>query len=250
MRYFVCADPHGFYSIMRRALEDAGFNPETKGHRLIICGDIFDRGDEPIEMYHYLKFLGDKFIFVKGNHEDLFEECLREYRVFGRVGLHHEHNGTLATVKTFEEAGLSDEVRDWIFHKAVNYYETKNYVFVHGWLPGKGLDDYPESTWHYLESWREANERTWRNVRWRNGMSAWSNDNHGESLKKTIVCGHWHCGYGNIVFHKEHDLFDNFKMQEVLSSDHPFVDNNIIALDTCTVYNRKVNVIEIKDALK
>ncbi len=46
MRYYVVADPHGFFTEMKTALEEKGFFSDAEPHKLIICGDLFDRGAE------------------------------------------------------------------------------------------------------------------------------------------------------------------------------------------------------------
>lgn len=82
----------------------------------------------------------------------------------------------------------------------VNYYETENYIFVHGWIPcvsipfarQKGRFIYK---YMYNENWPKANELEWNKARWINGMEA----AHSGVIEpnKTIVCGHWHCSFGH-----------------------------------------------------
>ncbi len=50
MRYYVVADPHGFFTELKTALEEKGFFSDTEPHKLIICGDLFDRGAEALAM--------------------------------------------------------------------------------------------------------------------------------------------------------------------------------------------------------
>ena len=69
-------------------------------------------------------------------------------------------------------------------------------------------------------------------------MEEWHNKNTIQD--KTIVCGHWHCSYGNSRFHDEGE--------EDFSEDanfNPFIDNGIIALDGCVAYSNKINVVKI-----
>lgn len=46
MRYYVVSDIHGYYTQMKSALEKAGFFSDTTPHKLIMLGDLFDRGHE------------------------------------------------------------------------------------------------------------------------------------------------------------------------------------------------------------
>ena len=44
MRYYAVADTHGYYSILERALKEAGFFEDKEPSKLIVCGDLLDRG--------------------------------------------------------------------------------------------------------------------------------------------------------------------------------------------------------------
>ena len=47
MKYFVSSDIHGFYDEWILALKNKGFDIKNPNHKIIICGDIFDRGRQP-----------------------------------------------------------------------------------------------------------------------------------------------------------------------------------------------------------
>ena len=249
MKYFVCSDPHGFYTIMRNALEEKGFEVGNLDHKLIICGDIFDRGNEPYEMYRFLRSLGDQFIFVRGNHEDLYIDAYYEFMECGFVySYHHDHNGTTDTVNFFMAHDLGKEVKDWILEKSIDFFETDHYVFVHGWIPCEVTKMSGYSGFEYLPEWRDFTPggSVWKRARWVCGMKAW---HEGVVIPgKTIVCGHWHCGYGNMEYHGE-DVDGKLPRarKPIILSDHPFIDDGIIALDACTVINEKVNVVVLED---
>ena len=59
---FVVSDIHSFYSIFKKALDEKGFDINNENHRLIICGDLFDRAKEAKEL---LKELSDNFSLVQ-----------------------------------------------------------------------------------------------------------------------------------------------------------------------------------------
>ena len=73
-KLFCISDVHGFYDEMIKALNDAGFEPDNPDHLLIGLGDYIDRGRQPMQVVRYLHNLPNK-VLIKGNHEDLFEEC-------------------------------------------------------------------------------------------------------------------------------------------------------------------------------
>ena len=54
MKYYVTADTHGFYSVLRKALEKAGYFDDRGERKLIILGDLFDRGTEAKEMQDFI----------------------------------------------------------------------------------------------------------------------------------------------------------------------------------------------------
>ena len=80
MRYYVVADVHGFYTELIAALTEKGFFEDKEPHKLIVCGDLFDRGPEPKELQKFIVDLLDKdeVILIRGNHEDLMEDIEEE----------------------------------------------------------------------------------------------------------------------------------------------------------------------------
>ena len=101
------------------------------------------------------------------------------------------------------------------YRKALrDYYEDEHCIFVHGWIP---CDNKWGVYFYYNPDWRTGD---WNKARWINGMSAW---NYGVKEEgKTIFCGHWHCSWGHQYLRSGSK--DNF---------FPFIDEGIVALDTC-----------------
>ena len=85
----------------------------------------------------------------------------------------------------------------------------------------------------YDPDWREAGPQAWREARWINGMDA------AQSCReeKTILCGHYHCSYGHAVYEQ--------KCPEAGpgADFSPYYAPGIIALDACTAYSGRVNVV-------
>ena len=147
MRYYITADIHGFYTEFHKALDEAGYFNDPDLHKLIILGDIFDRGQEAVKMQDFILRLMDQeaVILVRGNHEDLFEEMVTVDE--GLPVRHHVSNGTYGTA--LQLTGFDPTmalIRHWDFAEAARetpyyrqiipativYYETAHYVFVHG----------------------------------------------------------------------------------------------------------------------
>ena len=54
MKYFVSADIHGFYDEWIKALKEKGFDFNTPEHKVILCGDLFDRGRQPKQIIDFI----------------------------------------------------------------------------------------------------------------------------------------------------------------------------------------------------
>lgn len=78
MRYYVVSDIHGFYSQLIAALNQAGFFADQQPHKLVVPGDLFDRGKEAKELEAFISDLMDTdlVILIRGNHEDLYEDLV------------------------------------------------------------------------------------------------------------------------------------------------------------------------------
>ena len=247
MKFYTVADVHAFFSVMHRALEKAGFFSDTGPHKLIMLGDSFDRGPEPKEMQSFILDLMEKdaVILIKGNHDDMYEELATKDH--GLPYSHHVMNGTYesALVLTgfdpyqakmqnyaFAEAIKQTPLFAQILPSMRDYFETKQYVFVHGWIP----------TFHdrreYWENrnWRNAKPTAWKMARWYNGMDL----RQVCTEKKTIVCGHWHCSYG----HSKSEGKPEFGPGADFS---PYQAPGIIAIDGCTAQSGIVNVLVLYD---
>lgn len=276
-KLFVTSDVHSFFTTMMESLEKRGFEKDNPDHQLLICGDLFDRGDEPIELYRFLKNLDDRFIYVKGNHEHLLFDCVKQMKTGFNVERHHESNKTFDTVCRFlyDKWGIEytdlrknavrsyienndttlidevfapiDELLQWIETKSINYYEYGNYVFVHGWIPKKPTDNY--YYWYglgrdggvYYPDWRKASDGIWEQATWLNGMAEWHNG--VKEPGKTIVCGHWHCSYYWSQIKRKRKEFPQKNRRDWQKSFEPAIDDGIIAIDACTAYTGIVNVV-------
>lgn len=266
MKYFVVSDVHSFYYEMRNALTDKGFDTDNPEHKLIVCGDLFDRGSQAVELFEFVKSLGDRFIYVRGNHEDLLFDCYNEL-ISGRgCERYHVSNKTVDTICQF--TGLSyyelmfntperdavfkeklEPLLDFITEKSVNYYETDDYIFVHGWIPETpNKDAYPwwdSSKDLYNADWRNAGDLDWESARWLNGMKEWKRGIREDG--KIIVCGHWHCSYGWSHIDNKYKEFPQLTHADFQYSFQPWVKEGIAAIDACTAYSGKVNCIVIED---
>lgn len=238
MKYFITSDVHGHYTELKNKLDKQDFNEQLD--TLVVCGDLLDRGKENVKCIQYVNSLPNK-VLIKGNHEYNLEKCLREYN----FSYADKHNGTLDTIleiakyvsgekylnaydreiylytnQYLELSQYLNSLRDYFEFTGI---DGNNYVCCHGWLP---------------QDYKDENCKDFEYYSWLNGMEQWRNGNTFKD--KTIICGHWHCSYGNSKFHHIGSEFGKDACFE------PFKDKGIIALDACTVLTKKVNVIVLE----
>lgn len=258
-KYFVFSDVHGFFDELVEALSKAEFDINNPDHIIVSCGDLLDRGPKPLQCLKFVNSLPvERKILVRGNHEDLMQEMIARKE----SKQHDWHNGTIQTafdlaeygLTTFTEFDVLDAMRkhtdyNEYIKSTVDYYEDDKRIFVHGWIPCESNDPnmYRDHGIKYIfdENWRDGD---WKRAHWINGMDAW---NQGVKVdRKTIYCGHWHTSWGHSKLHKLGPEWDNpYSTNPEHKKAHfePFCDEGICAIDACTAYSRKVNVVIVEE---
>ena len=239
-KFFVTSDIHSFYTPFKKALDEKCFDPNNENHWLIVCGDCFDRGDESKELLKYLMSL-DRKILIKGNHDILLEDCcMREFPYS-----YDKHNGTTKTIKD-----LSGYMKGVPFGECcqitwnrlaryrellVNYFETEHFIFCHSWIPTISQN----GSYHkYDKNWRNATNKCWELAMWGNPFEL--ADLELNQTGKTIVFGHWHCSTGWAKSEGRSEFDENARFD-------PYYGDGFIAIDACTAYSGKCNVIVLED---
>lgn len=240
MKYFVSGDIHGFFDEWQNALNEKGFDLNNPEHKIILCGDLFDRGSQPKEIIDFVLEHKDKVILIRGNHEDLMEQMIeRNSSDYGDLC-----NGTAQTIvdlypewqiSEFDLKKIAKKTRlQEVLDMCVDYYETTHYIFVHGWIP------IIENCYLYDSNWRTARKERWEKARWTNLVEMYRYEIYEPN--KTIVSGHWHC---SALWHEQNpDEYEEFGDK---ANFEPFITKNMIAIDACTTYSHKVNVIVLED---
>ena len=290
-KFFVVSDIHGHYYQLIRDLKEAGYDKDNSNHCLIVLGDIFDRGRQPLEVYNFLRSIPkERRVLIRGNHETL----LRDLVARGFAEPHDEHNGTYLTLWDIAQVDFDEwnyayydelikytfgsseyneyrdrkseekknllyknskikEILDWIASDEwVNYYETKDYIFVHSWIPLCEHIDWTETRQHnyiiksgpdtYREDWRNATQQEWEDAMW---GCPWKKAKEGlNETGKTIVCGHWHTS----------DFFNNLKNKNSKKKyniyNNPIYKSNrykLIGIDACTAITLVINVFTFEE---
>ena len=234
-KLFVVSDIHGHFSLLKEALDRAGFDRHDPDHLLVCCGDYFDRGSENMEVLRFFDGL-DRKVLLRGNHEDLLLKLLYT----GKVLPHNYINGTMQTLTNFFGKYVIDPVDDTIdfsgktrivdricrfIEDTVDYFETTHYVFVHGWLPsGCGT---PEAR-------KNISQESWAKVRWEKWTDHYTSQPPIDG--KTLICGHMPTFWAN-----------GFDPARAEGCADPFYGNGLIALDAGTFDSKQVNVVVLED---
>lgn len=254
MKYFVISDIHSNYDQMITALNQKEFDYNDQNQKLIIVGDAFDKGKNPVKMYSFIQEMinKNKLIWVVGNHEFLILKRLEE-QVFNR------HNDTYKTLLELakESSGKSvlsdeeifDEIRKinletLMRENLVPFYETTSYVFAHGFIPTKNN--------LIVQDWRRVDFNSWYSATTKNGVKKVMLENLRID-NKTLVCGHARASYGNV--RKKYDLsmwndkmFDKLqKYKNNIEMFKPYYGNGVIGIDGCCSETGIINCIVIEE---
>lgn len=270
-KIFAVSDIHGHYTETIQCLKDAGWDEANPDHLLIVCGDMFDRGEENVQIFEWLyKLTNDgKAIVIRGNHDSMLIDFLE----WSNDPFNYCNNGTCTTIddflgrtRSFESYCLIDkqcemtigafadfaresrkEINDnypdllsWL--KALPwYYETKNYIFSHGAIDTQAIN------------WREPHYSIYNKVDW--DALTWDDGSFlGKRMYNTdgkaVVVGHFH------TYHLRHLYgYSDVKNPSSSDADHSILEVNDetlghkIFIDGCTPLTKKVNVLVIEDNL-
>lgn len=234
-KYFVVSDIHAHYFSLRIALEKNGYDENNKQHHLLVLGDLFDRGDETVEVYDYLYHLHQqkKATILLGNHDTFTLDFLRGN--LDRVTFDIHFNGFRKTLEQFsgtkvdldklEELAMTIKARfpnleSWLGSFPL-YLELEDYVFVHGGIDGN------------IKDWKTLTSR--RDFVWNREI------NMPRIPGKTVVAGHHRVAsirrktkdYDYLFLH-EPELFDIlYEDGKILIDRYVEVSNeiNVLVLD-------------------
>lgn len=246
-KYFVVSDVHGFYDIFIDSLNKSGFDITNRNHILISCGGLIDRGTQSYQILEFVNNLSkERRILIKGNHEELFEDLV--YRGYPK-DIDHK-NGTFYTWEEFKKILNFNNYREYentfiakLFEEFLDYYETKKYIFTHGYIPTYFGNDGHE----YYKNWRNASSDEWYNARWLDGISL--NIKGVYEKNKTIVVGHKHSINGNIRKFYPGKSISQLSDKEYFSKElnQIYYEEGIICLDANTFRTKIVNVLVLNE---
>jgi serine/threonine protein phosphatase 1 len=181
---YAIGDIHGKYSLLRelydKILEDIAQNGDS--HNVIVfLGDYIDRGSQNIQVLDFIKNLQDssgiEHIFLRGNHEEIFKSAMEYPHRPWFTGMWVQNGGKAVLNEVgmeFAEFNASYPWQgyvNWFDTRLENYYETDDYVFVHG-----GLDI-------SVQNMRKQDDEMLQWARFRE-------EDHYASFHKLVVHGH------------------------------------------------------------
>jgi len=143
---YAIGDIHGHLDSLKRLMEK--IQPDLEKDQLVFIGDYIDRGPHSRGVVDYTLRLKNaappgKVICLKGNHEAMFLNFLK-----GNDIALFLFNGGLSTIKDYWgdnwdkiKALVLPPDHEAFFRELKLYYETPDYIFVHGGLkPGVPLE--------------------------------------------------------------------------------------------------------------
>ena len=259
MKYFAISDTHAHHSEAIKALKEAGYDENNDNHRLIVVGDITDRGHEALAHILWLKKLTDegKAIVLKGNHDNFILGFLKNID----QSFNWMHNGLNTTLddldhrtdsfqtyclmldkpmdtytfsewQRFTSNSINKEypwLKEW-FENLPDYYETKNYVFSHGIVGIGNKYDWHDSDWHDCHWARPEDYISFINPTGKHLVVGHLNASLMKYLRKYKTTE----GYDTYTYEPENSMYYD-------------EDIDTYFLDSCTVLSKRVNVLVIDD---
>ena len=166
---FIVGDVHGCFQEFLELLEKVNYKEKT--HRLILVGDVINRGPFSLKMLKWVK--DNQIEMVRGNHEQAF------IAGFGK------NKWAFPSLRQLKEE-MQEDLGQWVkwLSNLPLYIEEKDFLVVHaGLVPGEKPQD---SNPHFL-----MNIRTWEGP----GKDIKNEKNppwyEFYKNKKLVVYGHW-----------------------------------------------------------
>lgn len=134
MARWVMTDLHGKANAFKRMVEKR-ICLDLEEDTLFLLGDYVDRGEESMELVDYifeLKAKGYKVVALRGNHEQMLLDSLKDEKAAGRWF----YNGGNNTLESFGVSRAEDIPQKYLdFFENLEYYvELDDYVLVHAGL--------------------------------------------------------------------------------------------------------------------
>ena len=228
MRTFVVGDIHGHFKALVDALNRADFTPND---RLVVAGDMFDRGHESKEVWAFLQEIPNK-VLLWGNHERMLLNTIRE----GYCSYVDRLNGVDKTINSFIDDPLCIDFKNNGVLAALEVELREQLVWA--WEDGT----------HYVSHSLDASMFNSGDINWEKAVwtdpcevigAQWAKVElyDADLPHKTLLFGHWHARQVREVFGE-------------VSKDAVIVlpganGRSWVALDTCTARSSHLGIVEL-----
>ncbi|MBR0512942.1 MAG: serine/threonine protein phosphatase [Clostridia bacterium] len=130
MRTIIIGDIHGCNDSLQSLL--ANVSPIPGKDRLVLLGDLFDRGPDSLQVFQTIQKLaeefGNDFVLLRGNHEDYLLQpklTLWQRMIWEKVG-------RSATVRSFMQAGQKmEDTIPWLREHCAFFWKSNSFQCVH-----------------------------------------------------------------------------------------------------------------------
>ena len=180
MRLLVIGDIHGYSEALKKLLAQVSPGPDDQ---LVFLGDYVDKGPDVAGVLDALIELKQKVacVFLRGNHDQMLVAAYRDATetlaweaIAGSQPLRSYGKGSTAALLS----SLPTRHIEFLEKECVDYYETKQFIFVHaGIRPSVSPADESQDTLHL----------------------ALAGAAEPHSSGRTVICGHTSQGSGRIL---------------------------------------------------
>ena len=212
MRTIITGDIHGCFDEFEELLKKVNLMPVDK---LIILGDLFDRGPNSYEVFQKVLALQKEikdFHLIKGNHEDLLVKSTHDFYTWSI-------NGCDKTIESFKTN--NDDVYNYIdyFKSLPTYYKDDKIICVHA---GMG----------FYETVEDADDET----------LIWDRDcaNYGIYNGPLVITGHTPVKVPYIWQDSDIKVFE-YDIQ------YDLPDHGFMGIDTACVFGGRLTAVVIMD---
>lgn len=141
----IIGDIHGCCGAYQEMVER--LNPDPEQDRLILLGDLFDRGPDSWEVFAAVqaheKLFGDRFVLLRGNHEDY----LLAPRLSWGQRMMWNRVGREATVRSFKMHGeRMESAVPWLKEHCKLYYKGNGFQCAHAAVRAEPIEVNDENT--------------------------------------------------------------------------------------------------------
>lgn len=155
LKTIIIGDVHGCYKQLARLMRKV--RPDWSQDRVIFLGDLMDRGPQSWEVFDLVRKIrmemGERCILLKGNHEQMMLDAEGDRMM---MNLWYA-NGGEKTVRSFQKhRDQTWKHRGW-FEQMKRFYETEEYLCVHGGVGPGGGENSDEDTLLWDRSMLEGN---------------------------------------------------------------------------------------------